>query len=219
MKHTHASVLSLVFVFVTSCGGQNRPDLPKEKIKSYGFNEKGVDTKYEYTDSNGERLLIQNSFPKSRINYTDPNGKKHNYAVFWTQIINETSNPVELMLDFPPDSFEFPRSSGNYMRLLVPSDTMTLDKVSLSEYGLPVKSFLDTGIHKSYFLKRTIDPKGSTAFYVVTISNHGSGGVLRTGLRLKGQNLFYTISAYKSTPGLPLMDKKEVTCGSINLKI
>src|SRR5205823_7466529 len=33
--------------------------------------------KYEYADSMGKRLIIHNSFPKSRTNYTDPNGKKY----------------------------------------------------------------------------------------------------------------------------------------------
>jgi hypothetical protein len=173
---------------------------------------------YEYVDSMGNRLIIHSSTPNSKVNYTDPSGKKYNYAVFWTQITNETINPVELKIDFPIDSFEFPRLSGNYMKLLLPSETMTLDKASLSEYGLAVKSFLDTGINKSYSLKRIINPKESTAFYVVTLSNHGSGGALRTGLRLKGQNLFYKISAYKMAPELPLMDEKEINCGSINLK-
>ena len=171
---------------------------------------------YEYADSMGNRLIIHNSGPNSKVNYTDPNGKKYNYAVFWTQITNETINPVDLKIDFPLDSFEFPHSSGNYMKLLLPSETMTLDKASLSEYGLAVKSFLDTGINKSYSLKRTINPKESIAFYVVTLSNHGSGGALRTGLSLKRQNLFYKISAYKMAPELPLMDEKEINCGSIN---
>jgi protein involved in sex pheromone biosynthesis len=38
-------------------------------------NEKYIDTKYEYTDSTGRSLIIQNSFPKSGIHYTDPTGK------------------------------------------------------------------------------------------------------------------------------------------------
>ena len=173
---------------------------------------------YEYADSMGKRLIIHNSVPNSKINYTDPNGKKYIYSVFWTQITNETINPIELKIDFPLDSFEFPISSGNYMKLLIPSETMTPDKASLADYGLAVKSFLDTGINKSYSLKRTINPKESTAFYVVTLSNHGSGGALRTGLSLKGQNLFYKISVYKMATELPLMDEKEIICGSINLK-
>jgi hypothetical protein len=145
-----------MFVFFTSCGGQNKTDLPKEKIKSEtkdivtspGSNEK-YHTKYEYTDSIGASLIIQNSFPKSGINYTDPNGKKYIYAVFWTEIINETVNPLEVTIDFPLDSFEIPSSSGNYMKLLLPSDTMTIDKEPLYDYGLTIKSFLDNNRDKS----------------------------------------------------------------------
>ena len=149
--------------------------------------------KYEYADSMGKRLIIHNSFPKSGGSYTDPNGKKYVYAVFWTRITNETINPIELTIDFPLDSFEITSSSDNYMKLLLPSDTMTIDKEPLYDYGLPIKSFLDTGINKSYSLKRTINPKESTAFYVVMLSNKGVDGTLRTGLSLKGQNLFYKI--------------------------
>jgi hypothetical protein len=163
-------------------------------------------TKYEYTDSIGARLIIENSFPKSGINYTDPNGKKYIYAVFWTEIINETVNPLELTIDFPLDSFEIPSSSGNYMKLLLPSDTMTIDKEPLYDYGLTIKSFLDNNRHKSSSLKRIINPKGSSAFYVVTLSNRGVGGTLRTGLSIKEQNLFYRIN------------DKEIPCGNINLK-
>ena len=173
---------------------------------STNYNDKDIYTKYEYTDSNGAYLIIQNSFPKSGINYTDPNGKKYIYAVFWTQIINETVNPLELTIDFPLDSFEIPSSSGNYMKLLLPSDTMTIDKEPLYDYGLTIKSFLDNNRHKSSSLKRTINPKGSSAFYVVTLSNRGVGGTLRTGLSIKEQNLFYKIN------------DKEIPCGKINLK-
>jgi hypothetical protein len=127
---------------------------PSTKHNGNNFN-----TKYEYTESNGARIIIQNSFPKSGINYTDPNGRKYIYAVFWTQIINETFNTLELTIDFPLDSFEIPSSSGNYMKLLLPSDTMTIDKEPLYDYGLTIKSFLDSNRYKSSSLKRTIHPK------------------------------------------------------------
>jgi len=169
-------------------------------------NENIFNTRYEYTESNGARLIIQNSFPKSGKNYIDPNGKKYIYAVFWTQLINETAHPLELTIDFPLDSFEIPSSPGTYMKLLLPSDTMTIDKDPLFDYGLNLKSFLDNNRHKSSSLKRTINPESSTAFYVVTLSNRGVGGILRTGLSLREQNLFYSIN------------DKEIPCGKINLK-
>jgi hypothetical protein len=133
------------------------------------------------------------------------------YAVFWTRIVNETANPLELTIDFPLDSFEFPPSSGNYMKLLHSDTVVDKDDGTL-------KTFLDNNLYQSSALKTTIQPKGSTTFYVVTLSNHGVGGALRTGLSLKGQNLFYKISRYNSTSEPSLMDEKEINCGSINLK-
>lgn len=169
--------------------------------------EKYIDTKYEYTDATGARLTIQNSLPKSGLKYTDPNGKNYTYAVFWTRITNETAHPVELTVDFPLDSFELPASSGNYMRLLLPSDTITIDKIPLFDYGLSVKSFLDNGIDKASSLKRTINQKKSSAFYVVTLSNHGVNGTLRTGFSLKEQNLFYKVNDKKFIVGSLILKK------------
>ncbi len=224
MKYVHVYTLFLMFVFCTSCGGQTKPDLPKENIKSEikdivtslpsffslpspGPNEKYNYTKYEYTDSIGKRLIIQNSLPKGGEKYTDLNGKVYVYAIFWTRIINETANPFRLTIDFPVDSFELPSSAGRYFKLFLPSDTMILEKEHLFNYGLPVlNSFLDKGLQKASSLKRTINPKESSAFYVVTLFNRGVDGTLRTGLGLKGQNLFYRING------------KEIHCGSINLK-
>ena len=64
------------------------------------------------------------------------------------------------------------------MKLLLPSDTMTIDKEPLNDYGT-IKSFLDNNRYKSSSLKRTIPPKGSSTFYVVTLSNRGIGGIYR----------------------------------------
>ena len=87
MKYEHVYALFLMVVFHTSCGGQNKPDPPKEKIKSEtkDVSTSGwIDTKYEYTDSNGASLIIQNSFPRGGVKYTDPNGEVYYYAVFFT---------------------------------------------------------------------------------------------------------------------------------------
>jgi hypothetical protein len=158
-------------------------------------------TKYEYNESNGTRLIIQNSFPKSGGEYIDPNGKKYVYAVFWTQITNLSIEPIELTINFPSDSFEIPTSSGNFMKLLLPANAMTIDKAPMYDYGLPIKSFLDNNRDKSSSMRRIINSKGNSAFYVVTLSNRGVGGTLRTGLSLRGINLFYRIN------------EKEISCG------
>ena len=167
--------------------------------------EKYIDTKYEYTVSTGKSLIIQNSLPKGGLKYTAPNGKDYVYAIFWTRIINETANPFELTLDFPAVSFGFPSSADNYFKIFLPSDTMTLDKEPLFNYGLTdLESFLDNSLHKSSSLQRTISPEDSSIFYVVTLFKQGVEGVVRAGLSLKEQNLFYRIN-----------DKK-IHCGQFN---
>ncbi|HEU5166942.1 MAG TPA: hypothetical protein VFU29_15435 [Chitinophagaceae bacterium] len=170
------------------------------------YNEEYVDTKYEYTDPTGRGIIIQSSFPKSGTHYTDPTGKGYIYAVFWTRIVNETDNPCEMTIEFPVESSELPFAPGVYYRLFFPPDTMTIEKGPLYDYGLDLKSSLDNSISKPSSLKRTIGPKESSAFYVVTLSNKGVNGTLRTGFSLKEQDLFYRIN------------KTEIHCGKINLK-
>src|SRR5687768_11723029 len=71
-------------------------------------------------------IIIQNSLPKGGLAYTDPTGKKFGCAVFWTRVVNETANPLELAIHFPADSFAIPTSPGSYSKFFLPADTMTL---------------------------------------------------------------------------------------------
>ena len=176
---------------------------------------------YEYADAMGKRVIITNSLPKGTT-YTAPNGKKYFKVIFWSGIINETDNPLEMNINFPAELFEVPELPGNHYKILVPPDTMTVDKEPLYDYGMTgLKSFLDTSIDKPSSIKRTINPKGSTSFYVVLLSlttEIKPSITLRTGLSLKGQNLFYKISRYASKQGHPLVSEKEIDCGSINFE-
>jgi len=219
--------LFLLTVFYISCE-QNKTSVPKDNIRSEtkdivtspGSDEKDIYTRYEYTDSNGKCIIIQNGYPKGGIKYTDPNGNACGYAVFWTRIINETGNPLELKIDFPINSYEISNLPGKYFKVLVPADTMTIDKMPLFRYGLTdVDSFLDNNIHNPTSLKRTIHPKESSGFYfLMLILTEEATGMTRTGVSLKGQDLFYTISRYSITKPVSLIDEKEIHCGSINLK-
>jgi hypothetical protein len=130
-----------------------------------------------------------------------------------------TDNPLKLKIDFPVDSYEVPSLPGKYRKILVPPDTMTLDKFPLFNYGLTdIESFLDKSIHKPSSLNRTINPKESSGFYVVMLCLiEGAHGTMRTGLSLKGQNLFYRIKLDGSKSNSKSNDK-EIHCGSINLK-
>ncbi len=172
--------------------------------------------RYVYADADGKRFIITNSVPKGG-GFTDSTGKRHPYTVFYTLVTNETDDPVEVSIDFPEDSLEIPASSGNYLKLLLPSEEMTLDKAALYDYGLEVQTYLSSHQPAPTSLKRTIFPNDSTAFYVVASSTRGVDGALRTGFRLQAQQLVYKIALYKSAPGHPLVGEQEIDAGIISI--
>jgi hypothetical protein len=67
-------------------------------------------------------------------------------------------------------------------------------------------AFIDKNLYKPSSLKRTINPKGASTFSVVVLCDRGIDGVMRAGLRLEEQKLFYRVN------------DKEIQCGKINLK-
>ena len=210
-----------------SCGQANKSTPKTGEIEIQASvrnvqNNKDIYTNYKYTDSNGKSIIIQNGYPRGGLNYTDPTGKTYSYALFWTRLINETVNPLELNIDFPVDVYEIPGLPGNNYKVLVPPDTFTIDKESLYDYGLiGLKSFLDNNILKPSLIKRTVNPKESTGFYAIVLSHTTEGAphfTLRTGLNLNEQNLFYKVSRYNNTPAHSLIDEKQISCGSISLK-
>lgn len=225
MKYLRAYAFLQMVIFCSSCGQSpknaskdNVKAETKDKVASTESDEK-YHKKYEYTDAMGKRVIVQNSLSRG-IKYTDPDGKKKNKVLFWTRITNETENPLELNLDFPVE-YEVPSLPGKYFKILLPPDTMTLDKEPLPDYGInDLKSFLDDNIHLPSSLKRTINPKESGGFYVAMLFDEGVVGPFRTGLSIKGQNLVYRIARYdgRREGSLMLMDEKEINCGSINLK-
>jgi len=198
-----------MFVFYTVCEGQNKTALLKDdKIDDWNKRLKIKDYKLPDVDSETEShgVIIQNSFPKGD-GYADSNGKIYGVAIFWTRIINETVNPLELKINFPADSLVILSSPDSYLKLFLLPDTLTLDKVSSYGYGVTdLKSVLDTGLKKPTMLQRTIDPQEECLFYVGVHYLKG-GGVTRTGLVLKEQNLFYKISID--------LDSTLIPCGHI----
>ena len=215
------TILLILVTVLFSCKKDNnsgfdavdkQTDLVKntEKDKKSNSNiDKSIYTKYVYTNSKDKSLIVQNSLPKGGIKYSDPKGNEYIYAIFWTRIINETDDSIELKINFPIDSYEIPTLRGKYYKTLIPSDTMTIQKIPLFNYGLTnLEPFFDKNIDKPSSLNRIIKPKESTAFYVVVFRLIGGDqyGVLRTELSLKGQNLFYKIR------------DKEILCGNIEIK-
>lgn len=159
------------------------------------------DTEFKYDDSLNKGITIQNSYPKGGVaingisGYTDSSGKTHGFGIFWTRVINETATPLELTVNFPADSFAISQAPNSYFKLFLPPDTMTVDKVSLYNYGYDItdiESFLDTNFDKPTMLQRTINPKEECLFYVIMLIHFPEqSGSIRAGLFLKEQDLFY----------------------------
>lgn len=208
-------ILIWATIAVCACGQRSKPTNNEAAINSKIIdstkhnNSKlplidGLD-KYIYTDttytfSSGKSITIQNSFPKGGSierggkQYVDSTGKNYAFAVFWTRIINETSTAVEFKINFPADSFAIFSSPNAYLKLLLPTDTMTFDKLSSFNYGLTgVKSFLDNHLEKSTMLHKTINPNEEAIFYIATIT-YQAGGTPRAAMILKEQDLHYQIS-------------------------
>jgi len=236
-----------MFAFCTACKGQNKTDLPTGNINSevtslgpdsieitnriddWNKRWKIKDYKLATTDSEtaSQGVIIQNSFPKGD-RHTDSRGKTFGIAIFWTRVINETATPLELTINFPADSLAILSSPDSYLKIFLPPDTMTLDKVWLYNYGVTgLRSFLDTGLNKPTMLQRTINPKEECLFYIGVLRyqvpnqapgtrraglHQASGGVIRTGLVLKEQDLFYRISITGE------LDSALFPCGQIVFK-
>jgi len=210
------SILSkaLLLSFCSLASGQKISRTDSTWIISKQFDDRRNDWKvnnrqspfklYSETESNG--VVIQNSFPKGG-GYTDRSAQDTGYRVFWTRIINETTTPLELTINFPADSFAV--SPGAYIKLLLPPDTMTLDKEVLYSYGLEnVQSFLDSNLHKPTMLKRSVKPGEACIFYVIALL-YQAAGVARAELVSQEQALLYRIN---------LLDPVLIPCGKIVIK-
>ncbi len=173
---------------------------------------KWVDTEVKYTDSAGKVVIVHNSLPKGGGGYTDSVGKNYSYVIFWTRVINESDTPVELAIKFPADPFTIFPSPNSHIRIFLPPDTMTLDKVPLYDYGLTnLQSFLDAGFNRPSMLQRTINPKEECLFYIPVLF-YQARGTARAALVLKGQDLFFRINI------APDVDSALIPCGQIVFK-
>lgn len=157
--------------------------------------EEYIDTEYIYLDTIGKGLIIQNSFPKGGLEYVDPTGKNYVYAVFWTRIINQANVPFEISIEIPTTSFELLSSPDNYFKIILPTKKMSIDKVSLFNYGLTELDFMiNPNLQRLTSLQETIHPKSTSSFYVVTSFSKGLKGVVRAGLSIRDEHFFYRIN-------------------------
>jgi hypothetical protein len=176
--------------------------------------KKWVDTEATYTDSAGNVVIVHNSLPQGVSRYTDSAGKNHGYLTFWTRVINESATPLQLSITIPADPFTIFPSPDEHIRIFIPPDTMTVDKIPLGNYGLTnLKPSLDAGFDKPSMLQKTINAKEEYFFYIPVFIYESLGrGSARLALVLRGQDLFFRISMS------PDVDSVLIPCGQLVFK-
>ncbi|MGB3798714.1 MAG: hypothetical protein WA952_02805 [Lewinella sp.] len=152
-----------------------------------------VDTEYRYADAAGHTALLQNSLPKGgssiepggEVGYTDPTGASYGVGVFWSRILNTADRPLTLSLEFPGDSIPLPTAPTTYVRLTLPGDTMSVDKLPEFNYGIvSMREHLDNTFGKPTKLQRTIARGGEALIYTAMLVHRPLDGTIRNGLRV-----------------------------------
>ena len=222
--------ISLTILILTTIGfyscGQNTPSdstktdietevsltIDESRIKIDPFSSDSyVHTEADYIDSNGKGIIIQNSYPRGGGYIPTPSILRYGHAVFWTRIINKSDKPLELDIDLSADAFNIFPSADAHVKLLIPPNEMTLDKVTTFSFGFEnIDSFLSTNFYKRSIVKKTILPNEDYIFYVVLLSHLAprDQGVSRTGLFLDGENFVYRLTIDSSNSTL-------IPCGQI----
>jgi hypothetical protein len=178
----------------------DKKDTKQEPLTDYPYTY--IDTESRFTDSTGLDVIIQNSLPKG-VGITT---RKKFDRIFWNRIINESSIPIQLKINFPADSLPISSSDDSYIKVFMPIDTMTLDKESMYAYGVT------SGLDKTTPLQTTINPKEESLFYIGVLFE-GSGGVVRGQLVLRGHDLLYNIRGISQK-----LDSTLIRCGQIILR-
>lgn len=168
-----------------------------------------IDSEVTWTDSAGNVVRITNSLPKGGGIYTGAPGKSYSYVVFWTRITNEAATPAEIAIHIPPIEWPIFPSPGSHVRIFLPPETMTVEKIPELDYGLTnLKPSLDSGLNRLSSLKRTINPKADFLFYTAVLF-HEARGTTRTAFELKGSDLIFRISV------APDVNSAKIHCGKL----
>jgi hypothetical protein len=155
----------------------------------------------KYTDSKGNLVKLIHSFPKGG-GQVYHNGKKYSYVVFWTRVFNQSATPIELQIKFPEVTYF--KSPESYIKIVLPKETMNIDKVQLFDYGLTnLQSLVDDKSNQLSMLQKKISPKEDYLFYLTVFIHTEGNGPSRSKFELKNKDLFYKISIGSDTTVIP----------------
>jgi hypothetical protein len=160
-----------------------------------------VDSEVKHTDSNGNSVMMTNSLPKGG-GVVYQNEKKYGYVVFWTRMSNQSATPIELKVKFPEVTFF--KSSDSYIKIVLPKESMNIEKEQLFDYGLTnLQSILNDESNQLVILQKKIGPKEDYLFYVTVFIHIEGSGSARAKFELNDKELFYKISMGSDTTLIP----------------
>jgi hypothetical protein len=170
-----------------------------------------VDSEVKHKDSKGNSVMMTNSLPKGG-GVVYQNGKKYGYVVFWTRMSNQSATTIELKVKFPEVTFF--KSPDSYIKIVLPKETMKIEKEQLFDYGLTnFQSLLNDESNQLGILQKKISLKEDYLFYVtvfIHIEGSGPAGPARAKFELNDKELLYKISIGSDTTLIP--------CGSLEFK-
>lgn len=148
-----------------------------------------------YSKSANDGVIIQNGYNRGGP-YTGPVNTHYNVSnlIYYTRIVNNKVVPIEVTIDFTADSFAIPNSPDTFVKVFLASDTMTLDKRHLFNYGVKDLESFD---HPTNF-QRKLNPNEDCLFNVVAIfyqTKESAWSQERGGNRsefvLKGKDIYF----------------------------
>jgi len=167
-----------------------------------------VDSEVKHKDSKGNSVMMTNSLPKGG-GVVYQNGKKYGYVVFWTRMSNQSATTIELKVKFPEVTFF--KSPDSYIKIVLPKETMKIEKEQLFDYGLTnLQSILNDESNQLGILQKKIGSKEDYLFYVTVFIHIEGGGSARAKFELNDKELLYKISIGSDTTLIP--------CGSLEFK-
>ena len=218
MKPTKLFILLIATLFV-SCQREAKPELdmstpsiaPADTTESVyptiPADSDDIDTRYVYATANKDSLIIENSFPRGGLKYRDAFGDEYVFAAFWSQIRNNTGNPVEISLNAPGDPTPVPSSPGSNVYFVLPQEEMNSAKLSMMHFGLTNPDMMvQYDLGKPSSLQKVIPAGEARAFYMATFYREGIKGRGRAGLSIKNDAFYYRVN------------DAEIEFGSISLK-
>ena len=167
---------------------------------SYGSDEKIVDAEKQ------KAVQISNVGPRGSI-YTDATGKQFAFRSFRTRIMNDSSVPMILTINFSNEAVALLPQSDRLLRVFLLPDSMKPEV----QFGLqfkngafiqPLNSIIDTSLKQPSGLRIKIAPKKDYYLNIGTVF-YPADGLVRAGIFVNGQK-----------HAIPLVPLKSIDAGT-----